>query len=79
MSSPSNVTYLLVTVTIDPKDLNIYVTALKEIYHKSTAEPENFLYEVLWHENKPGVFTILEGWAKDIKWVEEVCTIYVPL
>lgn len=79
MSSPSNVTYLLVTVTIDPKDLNIYVTALKEIYHKSTAEPENFLYEVLWHENKPEVFTILEGWAKDIKWVEEVCIIYFPL
>ena len=79
MSSPSNVTYLLVTVTIEPKDLNIYVTALKEIYHKSTAEPENFLYEVLWHENKPGVFTILEGWAKDIKWVEEVRTIYIPL
>lgn len=72
MSSPTNVTFLSATITIDPKDLPTYVPALKEVYHHSTAEPENFLFEVLWDENKPGVFTVLQGWTKNTEWVKEV-------
>lgn len=71
MSAPK-VTYLFVTLTIDPKQLSSFLAALTECYLHVIAEPENLGFQVFYDEKTPGVFKFFEGWNQDIQWLAEV-------
>lgn len=72
MSASSKITYILVTLTIDPKDTPTLLPVIKDVHNGVTSEPENFLFEVLWDENDPGVYTLVEGWSQDTAWLATV-------
>lgn len=65
-------TYLLVTIAIDPKDLTSWLPPFTTCYELVKAEPECVVFEVLYDDNTPGVFTFLEGWTKNANWIQEV-------
>jgi quinol monooxygenase YgiN len=72
LSRPSIISYLLVSISIDPKDLPTFIPALKECYLNVITEPDCFLFQVLYDEKQPGVFKFIEGWARDKEWLLDV-------
>lgn len=73
--APANITYLIVTITVDPKDIDNFLPAFKECFRNVIAERENFLFEVLHDDKNPGVFKFIEGWSESVPWMVEVSNI----
>ncbi|KAI7978284.1 hypothetical protein EIK77_001227 [Talaromyces pinophilus] len=51
-----------VTITIDPKDKDAFLTALKPTFDAVKAEPLNLFFEISYDEKNPGVFKLIESW-----------------
>lgn len=51
-----------VTITIDPKDKDTFLAALKPTFDAIKAEPLNLFFEISYDEKNPGVFKLIESW-----------------
>lgn len=51
-----------VKITIDPKDKETFLAALKPTFEAVKAEPLNTFFELSYDEKNPGVFELVESW-----------------
>jgi hypothetical protein len=51
-----------VKITVDPANSEAFLTVLRPLFEKVTAEPLNVFCEVYRDEKNPGVFRIVENW-----------------
>ncbi|OQU99870.1 Fungal specific transcription factor domain-containing protein [Cladophialophora immunda] len=65
-------TILLVTITVDPSDIDEFLKGLHICYDRCVEEPECLSFEVFHSQDSPGRFRFLEIWAKDREWFESV-------
>jgi hypothetical protein len=69
-SSPQTV--LLVTITVDPSNVDEFIKGLHICYDRCVEEPECLSFEVFQSKEVPGRFRFLEIWSKDREWFETV-------
>ena len=63
-----------VTITIDPRNEEAFLSALKPAFDATCAEPENTFIEVYKSCDKPGQFKLVENWNASREWLVEVAT-----
>jgi quinol monooxygenase YgiN len=61
-----------VTITIDPKDKDTFLTALKPTFDAVKAEPLNLFFEISYDEKNPGVFKLIESWNCTAEYIMSV-------
>lgn len=61
-----------VTVTIDPRNEEAFLRALKPTFDAVCAESENTFFEVYKNSDKPGQFKFVENWNASKEWLIEV-------
>ena len=71
MSSPYG-TSIHVTVTIDPRNEEAFLQALKPAFDAVCTEPGNTFFEVYKNSDKPGQFKFVENWNASKEWLIEV-------
>lgn len=64
---PSPITVFIVTITIDPSNIDEYVRVLKPAYDAVIAEPEHVFFHVLRDQQAEGVLKFVEGWTESIE------------
>lgn len=75
MSTPSLPFYgvsIHVTVTVAPENVDQLISLLKPTYDLVAAEQECTFIEVYKNIMTPGEVTWVEGWTKDVQWIQEV-------
>uniref|UniRef100_A0A093XMW2 ABM domain-containing protein n=1 Tax=Talaromyces marneffei PM1 TaxID=1077442 RepID=A0A093XMW2_TALMA len=50
------------TITIDPKNKDTFLAALKPTFDAIKAEPLNLFFEISYDEKNAGVFKLIESW-----------------
>lgn len=62
-----------VTVSFDPKDSQIFLDALKELWLQVKEQEEDILFfDVSENVEEPGTFHMVEVWAKDLDYLSTV-------
>lgn len=61
-----------VTITIDPKDKDAFLAALKPTFEAVKAEPLNLFFEISYDEKNPGVFKLIESWNCTAEYIMSV-------
>ena len=73
VAAPSDVvTILQVKITIDPKDVDFFLSHFRPAYDAVLAEPECAYFLFGQDIQTPGVFRWTEGWTKDVSWLMNV-------
>ncbi|KAL9062525.1 MAG: hypothetical protein Q9157_008844 [Trypethelium eluteriae] len=65
-------TSLHITITIDPRNEEAFLQALKPAFDAASAEPENTFSQVYRNSDKPGQFKFVENWNASKEWLIEV-------
>ena len=63
---------LHVTITIDPSNIDAFLSAFQPCYEAVVAEPDCTYFEVFHSLDEPGVFRFVENWTKSPEWFREV-------
>ncbi|KAH6673858.1 hypothetical protein B0J14DRAFT_541611 [Halenospora varia] len=63
---------LHVTITIAPENEEKFLAAFRTVWELVAAEPECIFFEIYKSATELGVFSWVEGWTKDQKWLMEV-------
>jgi quinol monooxygenase YgiN len=64
-------TTLLVTIRIDPDNIEEFLRALRPCWEACSQEPECIYFEIFHSEAEPGLFRFVEIWTKDEEWFRE--------
>ena len=67
-----NKTMILVSVSIDPKDVQIFLEAFYECVENCKKEPECERFEVFNVSSEEGVFRWVETWKENREWFANV-------
>ena len=69
MTTRRGVTFHL-TITIDPKNIDRFLEALRPCWAAVIKEPNCIFFDVHYLPSKPGTFRFVEIWDKDNEWFE---------
>jgi hypothetical protein len=61
-----------ITVTIDPRNEEAFLAALKPAFEAASAESENTFIEVFRNSDRPGQYRFVENWNASKEWLIEV-------
>lgn len=63
--TPKDTTFFIVTIHINPTDLENFLKALKDSSYAGVADEKDcYILEVLHSEQEPGVVRLVEGWTQ---------------
>lgn len=63
---------LHVTIYIDPKNVEPFMIALRSVRSCLIEEPECLLFDVFCSDSRPGIIRLVEVWAGDREWFENI-------
>ena len=72
VTTPCEGTILLITTTVSPDLVPSFLEHLRPLLRAVVVEPECYHFEVALNPLQPGVIKIIEGWRKELQWIQEV-------
>ncbi len=70
------VTTVRVTIRVDPADVQVFVDALAVAWEELSREEDLLFYDLSQDVTDPGKFLMVEFWAKDVDFLQNVSEIH---
>lgn len=71
-TAKSETTTFLVTIYIDPANVDEFLGGLRPCYEGCAQEPELLFFQVFKQQDDPGCFHLIEVWNGSREWFEKV-------
>ncbi len=69
-------TTLAILITVDSADSQTFLNALRELHNETKKLAELLFFDISGNEENPGTFHLIEIWAKDLQYLQDVCPQY---
>ena len=69
-------TTLVGLITVDPADSETFLNALREVHDETKRLAELLFFDLSRSQESPGTFHLVEIWAKDLQYLQNVCLLY---
>lgn len=74
-NQPASSISVHVKITVDPSQIDAFLTALKPTFEAVIAEPLNTFFEVYRDDKNPGVFRLVENWDATVEYMMNVSSL----